>query len=524
MTLTKNQEKEIYLAYKGIFSKQYSHLRKLKGVQLRINNTLNQSVVQTVIRKYGKDEVVKNVRVLLEAQVFESEKMAETRFSLGEPSPPPTPEPDNYKPRVGQQKHIPEVVKELLQDPLDLGQKGVAFTNIDFLLGISPDPIKIEEPVKVEPEDDVQVSKVCDVSLAGVDERLSSTSHLHERESETLKDTTTLVSPITDKGNFTSVAALKGICLGSTLSPIVNTKSNVTVSPSSNGSGALLSSREYKIEWSQFLKLYTHINRPAPQSPINSQKNEEVLAANQADPPFKTQHLILKRMQTILEHACFDFAKENMPGILTTRQWDCPEAGELNIWVWQLRKRLDELKRRACSKGVEVSLKSVLDSISDIRHFAVHRQPIRGDHLALLSSHAVVFCTILEVPDTDALSTLQTVRDSVKTRLAELSDLKNGIYSKLDTALEGIAVRRAELDALEQKIIQDAHDKFESHRTIAWNQVDHLLPYRYNEPYTIRQSDIVLRHALRVFPSLILFLPTILICLLYCLAYFGFSF
>ncbi|KAL6913831.1 hypothetical protein ACHAP8_001771 [Fusarium lateritium] len=446
MALTKNQEKEIYLAYKGIFSKQYSQLRKLKGVQLRINDTLNQSVVQTVIRKYGKDEVVKNVRVLLEAQVFESEKMAETRFSKGEPSPPPTPEPDNYRPRVAGQKHNPEVVEELLQDPLDMGQKGVAFTNIDFLLGISPDP-QTEEPV--EPEEDVQVSKVCDVSSAGVDERLSSTSHLHERESETLKDT----SP--------------------------------------------------------------------PQSPVNPQKNKEVLAVNQADPPFNTQHLILKRMQAILEHACFDFAKENMPDILTTRQWDCPAAGELNIWVWQLRKRLEGLKRRACSKGVEVSLNSLLDSISDIRHFAVHRQPINGDHLALLSSHAVVFCTILEVPDTDALSTLQTVRDSVKTRLAELSHSKHDIYSKLDTTLEGIAVRRAELDILEQKIIQEAHDKFESHRTIAWNQVGHLLPYRYNEPYTIRQSDIVLRHTLRVLPSLILFLPTILICLLYYLAYLG---
>ncbi|OBS21739.1 hypothetical protein FPOA_08076 [Fusarium poae] len=400
MALTQDQEREIYLAYKDIFNKNYSQLRRLKGVQQRINDTRNQPIVQTSIGKYGKNEVVKTIRVLLEAKVFESEKIAGMRFSKGEPSPPPT------------------------LDPLDLGQKGVTFTNLDLLLGTSPDPVETREPLKIEREEDIQASQVCGVSSAGIDERLSSTSHLHEQELETLQNTTTLVSPITSKGNSTNMAALKGSRLGSTLLPIVN-------------------------------------------------------------PPFKTQHLILKRMQTILEHVCFNFAKDNMPEILINKRWDCPEAGELDIWVIQFKKRLGELERRACSKGIEVSLGPLLNSISNIRHLAVHRRLIHANHLALLSSHAVVFCTLLDTSDAGALSTLQTVRDSVEIHLSALSDLKHDIGKKLDNALEEMAARREELDALEQKIIQEAHDKLESHQTIAWNKVDRLLPYRYNEPYPL---------------------------------------
>ncbi|GKU04805.1 ubiquinol-cytochrome-c reductase cytochrome c1 [Fusarium langsethiae] len=476
MTLTKDQEKEIYVAYKDIFSKEYALLRKLKRVQQRIDSTQNHPAVRTVIRKYGQDKVVKTVRVLLKAKVFQFENVAKMRFSKGEPSPPPTPVSDNSRPKVVEpQAQNSGAVKELFQDPLDSEQKGVTFTNIDKLLGISSDPITTKEPVNIEHEEDAQVLKVRHASSVEADERLSSSSHLYERDSETPKDTTPSTSPIANQGKSTKSASLKGIRLGTTLSFLMKTKANAPISPSSDSSGTPFSSRERKIGWGRFLKLYTHINRPAPQSPFSLQKNEETATPIQADPPFRTQHLILKRMQTILEHACFDFAKDNMPEILEVMQWDCPEAGELNIWVCQFGKKLDELECRAHSKGVKRSLKSVMGSIKQIRHLAVHRQLIHGDDLQLLASHAVVFCTVLEVPDADALGTLQRIRDSVKTQLRTLSELKHEIDTELDNALEEIAIRRAELDALGQKTIQEAHNKFESHRTIAWNKVDRTI-------------------------------------------------
>jgi hypothetical protein len=395
MTLTKDQEKEIYVAYKDIFSKEYSLLRKLKRVQQRIDSTQNHPIVRTVVRKYGQDKVVKTVRVLLTAKVFQFENVAKMRFSKGEPSPPPTPVSDNSRPKVVEpQAQNSGAVKELFQDPLDSEQKGVTFTNIDKLLGISSYPITTKYPVKIEHEEDAQILKVRHASSMEADERLSSSSHLYERDSETPKDTTPSTSPIANQAKPTKSASLKGIRLGTTLSPLMKTKANVPISPSSDSSGTPFSS--------------------PPQSPFSLQKNEETAAPIQADPPFRTQHLILKRMQTILEHACFDFAKENMPEILEVMQWDCPEAGELNIWVCQFGKKLDELERRARSKGVELSLKSVLGSIKQIRHLAVHRQLIHGDDLELLASHAVVFCTVLEVPDADALGTLQRIRDSLE--------------------------------------------------------------------------------------------------------------
>jgi hypothetical protein len=486
MALTKDQEKEIYVAYKEIFSKEFSYLRKSKRVQQRIHNTRSHPITWAVIGKYGQDEILKTIRMLLEAKVFESEKIAKMRFSKGEPSPPPTPELNTSKPKVVEsQTQNPGPVKELPQDPLDSEQKGVAFTNIDFLLGIAPDPIKVIEPTKVEQDEHVQVPQVCDSSSVEADEKSSSSSsHMRERDSEIPKETTELELPIINQGKASKVAASEEIRLSTTLSPTKKTKANAPISPSYS-SDVFVSSRKCKTKWSQFLQLFTHVNRPAPQSPVSPQKSEDTDAPTQANPPFRIQHAILKRIQTILEHACFDFAKENMPEILRIMQWDCPEAGELNIWACQLGKRLDDLELRARSKGVKLSLKCLLSSVTQVRHIAVHRQSIHGNYLALLASHAVAFCAILEVPGADALNTLQTIRDSVKTQLWTLSDLKHDIDTELDNALDGIAARRAELDASEQKCIQEAHNKFESNRAIAWNKVDRLLLCTESEPYLL---------------------------------------
>lgn len=49
--------------------------------------------------------------------------------------------------------------------------------------------------------------------------------------------------------------------------------------------------------------------------------------------PFRTQHRLLVKVQTILEQACFEFGQCSMPDVLQTHRWECPESCELNLWA-----------------------------------------------------------------------------------------------------------------------------------------------------------------------------------------------
>lgn len=314
---------------------------------------------------------------------------------------------------------------EVVQPPLDLKQKDDTSTNIDPPPIVSEGPIEVIEPVKVEQESDVQVSQVADKSSA---------------KEETRPDTTP--------------------------SPVKTTEAKVPTScPDISDDVRILS---------------------PPQSPASSQKKKDTVAAStastQAKPRFITQHLVLKRMQTILEHACFDFARENMPEILAIMEWDCPEAGELDIWMRHLGgKRFKELEKLARSKDVKIPLRLLMASMARLRNAAVHRDVVASRELTLLAGHAVQFCSVLQIPGSDALGILQTIRDSLETQLGALSGLKDEIDAELDNSLKEIARRRAELDALEESTIQEAQKEFESQQTITWNEVDSLIPFRHNE-------------------------------------------
>ncbi|KAF4967271.1 hypothetical protein FSARC_5183 [Fusarium sarcochroum] len=206
--------------------------------------------------------------------------------------------------------------------------------------------------------------------------------------------------------------------------------------------------------------------RPAAIQPTNPLKLQVVL-------PLPTQLRILSRIQTILEHACFQFAQENMPDILEQAQWDCPEAGELNVWIHHLRNRSKDVYYIACSRVEGFSLPAIFQSVTQIRHLAVHRQSIDVAYLALLMSHAVTFAAILGIPE--ALEKLIRIQGCAQREILNLSDIKNNLDKDLDCTLRSIAARRAELDALEQKSITEAHKELERHRLQACKRLDKVL-------------------------------------------------
>ncbi|KAF5723141.1 hypothetical protein FMUND_2183 [Fusarium mundagurra] len=159
--------------------------------------------------------------------------------------------------------------------------------------------------------------------------------------------------------------------------------------------------------------------------------------------PFPTEHLLMEKLQKVLEAACYEYGVRELPSIMQDRHWDCPEAVELNQWA-ELLGNQGNLKRQ----GNKKSHKRVLQSIAQIRHTAVHR--VRTDSTGLQRFLADAEDLARALGDdlcTEAISKLRLDTESV---ITELTQNKKSLRLQLDEAQEAIARQRAELDQKEQ--------------------------------------------------------------------------
>ncbi|KAI1056421.1 hypothetical protein LB507_001653 [Fusarium sp. FIESC RH6] len=475
MALTNEQEREIYIAYKKILHGQDALLRREKPIEQRIIKTKHQPSVQDVLQKYDRYMLVQILRELLSAKVFESEERANIYFASAPPAPPTTvepslattPEPNTTHTQIVTLKPIVTIDKQK-QTAAPVAsdmEKGVAFTNLDQLLGIS----------------------------SGKD--------------ETIRDGT--ISTPTSESSGTESEGDKKACPSFTCS--------TDMFP--------VSVRKSPVSWAEFLTLYTRTNDRTPRTPPTSpyvssgissnlssdvssdtssaissttsqssdtpQSYEDTIVPQEIDPPHRTQILILSRMQRILEAACFEYAKDMMPSVLKEMGWTCPEAGELNIWACHLRKRTAILERRAVAYGIKIHISAILSSCVNIRHFAVHRKELHAAQLVQLTEHAVALCTILKTPEHAHVYTLQRIRDAIKDQLSSLATLKRQFATGLvfgrvtecrkellameQEVLNWVAKRRTELDVMEQESIRSSRIDFDKQKTVSWENVEALL-------------------------------------------------
>jgi len=84
------------------------------------------------------------------------------------------------------------------------------------------------------------------------------------------------------------------------------------------------------------------------------------------------QHQILQKTQEIAEEVCFNYALTYMRDILSQNGWHCKEAVELNKWTCVLRKKQHRFNP-ATVKQLPKDFDEILDSLTDLRHTAVHR-------------------------------------------------------------------------------------------------------------------------------------------------------
>ncbi|KAI0857958.1 hypothetical protein F4860DRAFT_487720 [Xylaria cubensis] len=167
--------------------------------------------------------------------------------------------------------------------------------------------------------------------------------------------------------------------------------------------------------------------------------------------PLRTQHRILTNVQSILEEVCFDYAERFMPEILKKNRWDCSEAAELNLWSAEFLQRQNEFSDRA--EDVRKPLTSLLRSVADIRHTAVHRICISAKGLEQFLLNAESFAMLLG--DEMRLKSLTELRRNIQQSIEELERNKHVLSSKLKETLKRIAAQRAELDRIEEMAISD---------------------------------------------------------------------
>lgn len=181
-----------------------------------------------------------------------------------------------------------------------------------------------------------------------------------------------------------------------------------------------------------------------------------------------TKHRLLVQVQTILEHACFNFSQRNLPGILENKQWNCPESADLLNWLAELY-----YESLPSQLDVATSLERILPSLIDIRYCVIHRISIRARKIADLLSDAHGLAHILG--ESICAESLETLKISTYSAIEELEQNKHVLSSKLTRTLDNINAQRAELDHLEREVVAQVRHEDIEYQTLAGKEIEQII-------------------------------------------------
>lgn len=155
----------------------------------------------------------------------------------------------------------------------------------------------------------------------------------------------------------------------------------------------------------------------------------------------------------MLEECCYNFTAQWLPDLLEQRNWDCPEALELNKWTYIVVKRSGKLPAD-CFETLDdptLSLADVLISINKLRHSAVHRLPTTARGISELIRSAVRFAKVLR--DSSCEAQLEELHLELEGKIRALELNKNFLETKLEQEMQDIARQRRELDEKEKEAV-----------------------------------------------------------------------
>ncbi|KAF1833865.1 hypothetical protein BDW02DRAFT_648068 [Decorospora gaudefroyi] len=169
--------------------------------------------------------------------------------------------------------------------------------------------------------------------------------------------------------------------------------------------------------------------------------------------PLWDQHRILVRVQYALEKACFTFAQKRLAGVLQREGWDCAEAVELNRWPKVLLTYQAECNLNDVSHDAK-PLSSLLDSIVQLRHNAVHRVRLSSGELLQHITDAGYLAQLLQ--DGGCSKLMSTIRQRTQDAIEKLVRNKQLLECKLADIKKEFAAKRAELERQELALMEAA--------------------------------------------------------------------
>ncbi|KAF5265334.1 hypothetical protein FOXYS1_3848 [Fusarium oxysporum] len=184
--------------------------------------------------------------------------------------------------------------------------------------------------------------------------------------------------------------------------------------------------------------------------------------------PFPTEHLLMEKLQKVLETACYEYGVRELSSIVQHRDWDCSESVELNQWA-ELLGHEGNLKRLGTGKA----RKELLRSIAQIRHTAVHRLRTNSRGLEQFLADAEDLARILGV--NIYTQVISQMRIEAQSTLTELAQNKQFIQLQLEKAQEEIAKQRAELDQKEQENLRRMEREDKRYRAMAGQRLQQAL-------------------------------------------------
>lgn len=196
---------------------------------------------------------------------------------------------------------------------------------------------------------------------------------------------------------------------------------------------------------------------------------------------YNVQHTLLVKVQGLLERACYQFGKEKLRDILAKEGWDYPESVELNRWPGVFLSHQDKFSADAI---VELGkpLDQVLDSITQLRHTAVHRLRVSVARVEQFMVDSESLARLLQ--DDSCTRHLSRLRRETQLTVGELKRNKDLLESTLAETLKKIAAQRAELERLERIAVEDMVREDKEYQNLVSSNLQEVI----TSPETVIQS------------------------------------
>ncbi|RGP77701.1 hypothetical protein FLONG3_4160 [Fusarium longipes] len=188
----------------------------------------------------------------------------------------------------------------------------------------------------------------------------------------------------------------------------------------------------------------SHESRHSPPVEESCPVHDE--AEGTADPvylPFNAQHKLMVFLQQKLEEMCFAFAQRRLPELLQNRDWDCPEALELNKWMKNLHIELLFTGETLITENFQ----HLCDSMSRICKIVINRTRADSAQLKKLMTDAIELATLLEEERT--VKIVEKLREEIIITSHSLGVETDQIQKQFNSKLKEIEVARTKLDKLE---------------------------------------------------------------------------